>query len=164
MPQRLKFLHPPSCIRRQPSSGQNRKIFQCNDKSPHHHTNQYFILCLNALLIPEFLTIQKPFQMSTNSDTSIFDGFVLTCLISYHIHNYYNHSYHFRCVHLFYHIFVLNASPKNIVNSSFVATFPCHAIMRSRWLFKETSPVPVEQLGRVGSRLDNHLVSNLGRF
>ena len=65
MPQRLKFLHLPSCIRRQPSSGQNRKIFQCNDKSHHHHTNQYFILCLNALLIPEFLTIQKPFQMST---------------------------------------------------------------------------------------------------
>ena len=98
------------------------------------------------------------------SDTSIFDGLVLTCLISYHIHNYYNHSYHFRCVHLFYHIFVLNAFPKLIVNSSFVVTFPCHAIMRSRWLFKETSPVPVKQLGRVWSRLDNHLVGNSGRF
>ena len=56
------------------------------------------------------------------SDTSILDGLVLTCLISYHIHNYYNHSYHFRCVHLFYHIFVLNASPRNIVNSSFVSS------------------------------------------
>ena len=45
-------------------------------KSHHHHTNYSFILCLNALLIPEFLTVQKSFQMSTYSDTSIFDGFV----------------------------------------------------------------------------------------